>query len=413
LRIALRYLALLAVLLIPLGCSQDVDIPPSNFTGQVPIVRVLLLSEKDSVVLSAPKTATFGVKGSTPIAVPVPTGGMRLVASPYGWRIGSLNFPKGELLVTPATGTALAVNGTNYRGRIRLVPSQKNKNVFDVVNDLDIDSYLMGVISKELYDSWEPATYRAQAIVARTYALFSIHEAKAPDHAQHFDVYCDERSQVYGGLDAETAKSREAVQATASIVVCYGPAGREKIFKAYFSSCCGGVTQSAADAFGDAYVEPLSDQTVNARCSNAPRFNWGPVIVKKDELTRRFRIFGQRLNRAEQSMAPVSRIDIQKVNRFGRPVRFLVTDVKGQRFSWSGEEIRWAINADAPAGSSVYSSFFKIINEPDAVRFVEGHGHGHGVGMCQWCAEKLADEGMRHEDIVLAAFQRAVLKRAY
>jgi peptidoglycan hydrolase-like amidase len=36
-----------------------------------------------------------------------------------------------------------------------------------------------------------------------------------------------------------------------------------------------------------------------------------------------------------------------------------------------------------------------------------------GVGMCQWCAERRAEEGMRHEDIVLAAYQRATLVRAY
>ena len=65
--------------------------------------------------------------------------------------------------------------------------------------------------------------------------------------------------------------------------------------------------------------------------------------------------------------------------------------------------------------AKLLSSFVKVVNEPgsDVVRFVEGHGHGHGVGMCQWCSEIRAEAGMRHEDIVLSAYPKAKLVRAY
>ena len=65
----------------------------------------------------------------------------------------------------------------------------------------------------------------------------------------------------------------------------FGPPGQEKIFKAYFSSCCGGITQSATDAFGDPYIPPLSDQNVQNLCNASPRFNWGPIVIAKSELT--------------------------------------------------------------------------------------------------------------------------------
>ena len=99
------------------------------------------------------------------------------------------------------------------------------------------------------------------------------------------------------------AKSRRAVEDTAGIVVAYGPPGEEKIFKTYFSACCGGITQSAADAFGEAYVVPLSDQDVQGLCRQAPRFNWGPIEISKAELTRRLRLYGQRRDRGVRSMA--------------------------------------------------------------------------------------------------------------
>ncbi len=112
-------------------------------------------------------------------------------------------------------------------------------------------------------------------------------------------------------------------------------------------------------------------------------------------------------------MGPIDRIDVQDQNRWGRPTRFLVSDTKGNKFSLTGEEFRWAVNTNGTDNTILYSSFVKIINDSSQVRFVEGHGWGHGVGMCQWCAEKRAEDGLRHEDIILAAFPTAVLVRAY
>jgi stage II sporulation protein D len=232
---------------------------------------------------------------------------------------------------------------------------------------------------------------------------------------RYWDVYPDERSQVYGGIGGENGSSRAASDATRGVVVAYGPKGQERIFKAYFSSCCGGITQSAADAFGDAKSEPLSDQNVGNRCNASPKFNWGPVVVKKDELTRRFRAWGTAKKRAEKDIGAIQRIDIAFYNRWGRPIRFTVTDSKGLRYSLGGTELRSAINYSAQPGTTVYSSFFTPFGEAesDSIRFVDGHGFGHGVGLCQYCAEAQAEAGTRHEDIVLGAYPGATLQRGY
>ena len=405
----LKWIVVCLLLLPPMGCSQQ-GINRSNLSGDVPVVRVRLLQSQSQVMVAASESpyirASSETEGRT---VNFPRGTAVPVAlSPAGWRISGATIGHGELLIQPARDGTVSVNGQPYRGRYRLVPIGNNK--FDVVNDVDIDGYLKGVVAKELLWNWHPEAYRAQAIVARTYALY---EWKTAGSGRHWDLHPDVRSQVYGGISAESEKSREAVDYTSGVVVTYGPAGNEKIFKTYFSSCCGGISQSAADAFGDLYIEPLSDQNNGATCSMSPRFNWGPVTIKKDELTRRFRAYGLRRGKPEKDMAQVARIDIQATNRWGRPTRFVVTDIRGAKYSWSGEEIRWAVNTDAAGGTTLYSSFFKILDGGETISFVEGHGWGHGVGMCQWCAQRRAEEGMRHEDIVLAAFQRAKLVRAY
>jgi stage II sporulation protein D len=416
-------LAITALIALPLGCRQDAQntsVAPQQQAAGKPIVRVRILENRDkvSIAASAPLVARAGADRSVSLNLPSGTP-VEVWLTPGGWRVGSQVLGTGELRLEPSQDGALSVDGAAYRGIYRLVATGPSK--FDVVNDVDVDSYLKGVVAKEMLAGWAPEAYKAQAIVARTYALY---EQRTASQNSYWDLYPDVRSQVYGGIAGETAKSRDAVEQTRGVVVAYGPPRQEKIFKAYFSSCCGGITQSAVDAFGfeEQRIEPLFDQNVHGLCAASPRYNWGPVVVSKDELTRRFRIWGARrtttpgdVASAVRNIGAVTKIEIPSngLNRFGRPVRFIVTDARGVRYSFSGEELRTAVNADAPKDNTVYSSFFKVINEVDRVRFVEGHGWGHGAGMCQWCAQARAQQGMRHEDIVLAAFQRAKLVKAY
>lgn len=407
--------ALAPALLFPLGCSENNKVVSRPTSAH--IMRVRLLQGLDTVTIAASQPPLYKT-GSDPTQrlLNLPTAKPYAVTLSSGqWKVGNTTLGSGELTILPAQEGSVSVNKLGYRGRYRLVPVSAGK--FDVVNDVDIEAYLCGVLPRELLADWHEETYRAQAIVARTYALYEKQIAPAD---RYWDVYANQRSQMYGGLAAESDKSRDAVNQTAGIVLAYAPAGGEpRIFKAYFSSCCGGITQSAADAFNEGYSEPLSDQNSRALCNASPRFNWGPVTIKKEELTRRFRAWGAKRDHPIKNIAAVSEVAIQACNVWGRPTRFQVTDAKQNRYSLSSEEFRGAVNTDAPPATdpanvtTLYSSFVKVITDADSVRFVEGHGWGHGVGFCQYCGERRAELGMRHEDIVLAAFQRAKLFRAY
>ena len=301
----------------------------------------------------------------------------------------------------------MKVDGLTYHGRLRLVPRGQER--FDLINDLGIENYVKGVLARELLPKWDVQTYEAQAVVARTYAIY---ETKAANSSADFDVFADQRSQMYGGIAAESAKAKAAVDATAGTVVVAGPAGQEHIFKAYFCSCCGGIGQSAADAFGDEPSPELSEQSNGMLCCAAPFFTWGPIDISKAELTRRFRRFAQLHNRPDVMSATVAKIDIFSSNTLGRPVRFVATTTSGQRIFLSGEELRWAVNTDATDTTRLKSSLVKIVNTPKSIRFT-GHGYGHGVGMCQWTAQKRAEMGMPYDQIVTLAFPTSKLVKAY
>jgi stage II sporulation protein D len=393
---------------VPAGCRQSAGAAPNG--AGAPIVRVKLLEKQDQIVLTAaqppvvrasadPSAHRLNIPGGSSVAITL---------APQGWQAGGVDLGAGnELHIQPAFDGGLRVNGQGYRGVYRLVVVAPGK--FDVINDVDIDSYLKGVIPREMPSRWDMEAYKAQTIAARTYAMYDV----AVAGNRYFHVYDDTRSQVYGGIAAETSKSVQSVDQTAGVVLAYGPSGRERIFHAYFSSCCGGIGQSAADALGEADIPPLGERNVGSLCNSSPRFNWPPVVLRKDDLTRRVRAWGAKRNRPEKDMAMIARLEIAQPNRFGRPVRFVITDVRGAQYSLSGEETRWAINTEPQNGPTVLSSFFKPVNETDVIRLVDGHGWGHGVGLCQWCAQSWAERGVRHEDILRASYPGSILVRAY
>jgi stage II sporulation protein D len=401
----------------PLACSTSAPQPAAEPVASAQKIRVRLVVAADNVTVMAgvPPLYQLSTARSAQLLNSPRNAVFTLSLKNGAWQAGNADLggatPAGPatLYVHPDRDGSISINGTPYHGRFRFVPVGNNK--FDVINDVDLDAYLAAVVAKEMLANWHDEAFRAQAVIARTYALY---EKQTAGLGRHWDVWADTRSQVYGGIPGESAKSRLAVADTAGVVVAAPDSlGNPRIFKAYFSSCCGGITQSAADAFGDPYLPALSDQDALAACRASPRFNWGGFEVTKEILTKRFRDFGDRRKRGEKDMETIARVDVQATNPSGRPIRFVVTDVRGEKYSLSGEEFRWAVNTGAPDGAQLLSSFVKVISDSDRIRFVEGHGWGHGVGLCQWCAEKRATDGLRHEDILLAAYPTAVLVRAY
>lgn len=141
-----------------------------------------------------------------------------------------------------SSGSPLAVAGVRYRGALEVHDAAGRR--LDVVNEVPLEAYLRGVVPKEVPDDWgrtAPAAVRAQAIVARSYALASRRRAG------HFQLHADTRSQVYGGLDAERARTSAAVRATRGRVVTY----RGEVVTTFFYSTSGGRTASAEEVWGE------------------------------------------------------------------------------------------------------------------------------------------------------------------
>ena len=117
---------------------------------------------------------------------------------------------------------------------------------------MDLEDYVRGVVSKESPASWPPEALKAQAVAARSFAL------STGARGSSFDVFDDTRSQAYGGVGAETAKTDQAVRATQLQVVLY--AGR--VAQTFYFSTSGGHTENnelSSLGFGQPPIPYLRD----------------------------------------------------------------------------------------------------------------------------------------------------------
>jgi len=133
----------------------------------------------------------------------------------------------------------IAIGSSTYRGVLEVVPTSSDAGSLNIVNALPVDQYVKGVIPNESPPSWPQAELRAQALASRSIAL------TGGVGGNGFDLYDDTRSQVYNGLESETATTNEAADATRGQVVMYG--GR--IAETFFSACSGGHTESVQNVF--------------------------------------------------------------------------------------------------------------------------------------------------------------------
>jgi stage II sporulation protein D len=223
--------------------------------AKVTALRVLLAQEKKVTLSSAaPWTATDAA-------------GVKTALDPGDLKLGAALSLNGAATTPPLTFIAkqpLAVDGHAYRGKLALSTDGKLVSVVDTVA---LEQYVKGVVPAEMPSGWSPEALKAQAVAARSYALANLAKGRP------FDVYGDTRSQVYGGVAAESPTATAAVDATKGQIVVY--AG--KVADTLFSSTSGGRTASALESTGIAvpYLVPVADPYDTL----SPYHDWGPVLV--------------------------------------------------------------------------------------------------------------------------------------
>ena len=134
----------------------------------------------------------------------------------------------------------VSVKNKWYRGILMI---QNKDGKLTVINNVDIEDYIKGVLPSEMPSGWETEALKAQAIAARSFALANL--GKRAKYG--YDLNDTTEDQVYGGASSETSKTNQIVDDTKGLVLIYDL----KIIPAYYSASAGGQTINASAAWGN------------------------------------------------------------------------------------------------------------------------------------------------------------------
>ena len=234
-------------------------------------VRVLLLEGRASVRIGSAKPFRL-----------IDAGGKkrRFRAGDRRFTVGrpkGLRFP----LRIVAGASPLRVDGSAYRGRLLVYRSGRR---LTVVNRLPLDRYLRGVVPWEMPFYWHREALRAQAVVARSYALATLKPGT------RFDLYADTRSQVYGGVAAEKVSTNRAIAATAGRVLLW----QGRVATTFYHSTSGGRTAPIDQVWPKAGPVPYLVSVPDPYDRISKHHRWGPIVLKPDEVAKKIKAPGVR-----------------------------------------------------------------------------------------------------------------------
>ncbi len=422
----LTWLASILLLVVIAGCAgRPLPSTPSEPSGRptpsdafrpgrLPMVRIGLLVNQSSVrmtgtgsfkVVDHSSEEVIGTSSRGEVWNMQANGAWIDVSTPDGDAQGLYTGP---IRVSPAARDGrITISGKEYRGTFEVVSNKKGK--LTVVNILDVENYLRGVVPLEIGKLKESGVeaLKAQAIAARTYTLSSLGRRKNLG----FDLYSTVADQVYQGYSAEWAIADRAITDTRGMIATYGG----KPITTYYSSTCGGETESIEDAWGSSpvpYLRNVRDRDGRSGdfCQHSPVYEWR-VEWKRKTLEN---ILANRLpglDRRKAGEFSLRDMDVRKRSPSGR-VQLLEIKSNHGTATLRGDKIRSALRRPVRGQPMLRSTKFNLKIRGDTI-VAEGGGYGHGIGMCQMGAIGMAEQGYKYDKILKHYYRGIDLKRAY
>lgn len=307
-----------------------------------------------------------------------------------------------DVRVIPLRNGTLRVGRRSYPGSLVIHANDTGKVA--LINHVDMENYVTGVVGMEMNPSVADQSLRAQLIAARTYALFSIKERARIEPEAPFDVYDDTRSQVYGGMERVDDHIVQLVRHTRGTVLTYD----HKLFKAYYASTCGGHTEPARDMLGEGAVIPPLGGVRCSYCQDSKYYSWTALWPRKEIASRLKEL------RKDLSFSTVVAVDISAKASGGHAIQVTLTLDPGQQkvVLNANSDFRRMLNQGSPLERNLRSTLFEARVDGDSIRF-SGHGWGHAVGLCQWGAYKLGDLGYTASAILRFYYPQAEIVQLY
>lgn len=344
------------------------------FPGQATELRVAINKNVEQLKIGSSTTAI--VKDATGKQIGTLSPMSSLAAKTKGNKI-SINdrLSATELYIEPQGNGYVWIGDRWYRGKTRLL---RQDNTITAVNHVELEDYLYSVVGAEAISSWPLEALKAQAVAARSYALYK----RSREANGIYDLDTTVGTQVYKGLDSEYTTTHEAVNSTLGQIMTYN----NQVILAAFHSSSGGHTENVEDIWTAPlpYLRAVVDYD-----QQSPVFEWQQIVP---------------VSRIEEMVAGVGAISgLQPVEMtpHGRVITMQITGDRGS-ITVSGTDLRKTLE--------LRSTLFRMSTDGKNVR-VQGRGFGHGLGLSQWGAYYLAEQGVNYYQILGHYYQNAVLTK--
>jgi stage II sporulation protein D len=277
----------------------------------------------------------------------------------------------------------IRLNGREYVGRLEVF--RTGDAALAVVNDLPLEDYLVGVLRAESNERWPQEALRAQAIVSRTYAAYH----RLLNAAKPYHIVASTAHQQFAGRVAPSSPVWAAVQETTGQILRW----EGELFPAFYHTNSGGFTEDPRTVFSARNMPGLR-AVVCPLAAGSPHFQW-TLDLRLDEL-------GELLKRGNVGVGAVRSIEVTERTASLRATAVTVRGTTGtQRLR--GNDFRRVVGYD-----TLKSTLFAVAVDSEVARF-SGRGYGHGVGMCQWGAKGMAEQGASAWQILTFFYPGATL----
>jgi len=306
----------------------------------------------------------------------------------------SVRLPETEMLIT-AHGGALYLNGTKYsRKKVYIVPADGAHINFDgnsyqgaflvtefngkllLINSLDLEDYVHSVLRTESIAGWPLEVNKVFAITCRTYAMEKIVSSRAsnlPYHIKNTNIH-----QTYSG--AHTCPVRKsAVEETRGVFIAYN----KKPILAMFDICCGGIIPARVARYDFAGHPYLARKDACTYCESCKVYNW-QVEYSPSKLM-------SMLKTAIPHVYGIKNVKVTKEDRAGIVQQVTLSGIN-RNASVSGKKMYSLVKG-------VKSCCFTIEKRSDSV-IIKGRGHGHQMGLCQWGAREMVNQGFDYKEVL-------------
>ena len=273
------------------------------------------------------------------------------------------SFPQnGAFLISSDSPIYVDKIKRNYGGAISF---RVNNKKLDIVNRVEMDEYLKGVLPKEMSPSFPMESLKAQALCSRSFAINNYN--KFIKNGYNLDDTT--RSQVYYGKDVEEKTTNKAVEETIGQVIKYDG----KVAETIFCASSGGYTVASSEAWGGNSV---------------------PYLISKEDPYSvhpwKYELKNSDLKKLNLSDVFSVSLDYNNSNR-----------VNNLTFSTSKGDVKIkATDFRNKIGNTIIKSTLFDVNVIGNKVFVSGRGYGHGVGMSQYGAVEMAKKGSNYKDII-------------